>query len=73
MWMSLIAPDFRAVCADLAIPVYDGPTPGITFHGDTLVMIQTSIDAQERSRADLRRFVADTTGCDWIPVSTTEP
>lgn len=66
-FVSLLSADRRTACVDATIPVGEGIAPRVAFAGDTVVVVSQRT-AGLRARTIAHWILADSTGCDWVPV-----
>ncbi len=71
-WVSMLAPDGTKACVDGPVPMIVENVLSPTFRGDTLVFVSRSVDATDKLRTILYKFVIAEMGCDWLATAAPE-
>ncbi len=69
VYASVLSSDRTRACVDGAVPFANEMRPTHTVSGDTLYLLDRTLnDAEDGMETWIRRYLIDTSGCDWLPV-----
>lgn len=64
-FVSVLSADRRRACVDGTLPVSTDTQPAVLFRGDTLVVMQQRLSADDRAETSIAGYLLDTCGCRW--------
>jgi hypothetical protein len=68
--LSLTVIDLRRAraCPDIVVPAGEDPRPQVTLAGDTLVVLEQSMDTRGQPALTIRRFLVRPESCTWLAI-----
>lgn len=66
VYVSVISADRRTACVDGAVPVSPDAQPRVLFRGDTLLVLDQRLAADDRAETTVSAYLLDTSGCRWM-------
>lgn len=67
LFVSVISPDFKTACVDARLPLGREAQPWFASRGDTLLILEQTVDVSDRPVSTVRRFLIDPSSCTWLP------